>query len=72
MNTKDPRGYTPIHLAFEIGKWALIKQAVDGGADLTVVSPSGAGLRDFAEGLNRLALFDRLTMYLKRRASDTR
>ena len=72
MNITDPRGYTPIHLAFESGDWAKIENAINEGADLTVVTPSRADLRDFAEGLNRLALFERLTKHLERRASDTR
>lgn len=61
---KDKRGYLPIHLAFEKRSWAEIKRAVDGGAEITVLAPSGASLEEFAEGLGLSRLFKQLKIYV--------
>ena len=60
---RDKRGYWPVHLAFETRSWAEIKRAVDGGANITVLTPSGASLEEFAEGLGLSDLFRQLEDY---------
>lgn len=61
---KDKRGYLPIHRAFEKRSWVEIKRATDGGAELGVLTPSGANLEEFAEGLGLSNLFQQLKNYV--------
>ena len=63
-DTRDKRGYFPIHIAFETRGWIEIKHAVDEGANLAVLTPSGANLEEFAEGLGLSHLFRKLKSYV--------
>ncbi len=65
IDEKDRRGYTPMHRAFECGRWGDVKKLVDCGARVDVIAPSGASLKDFAKGLKRAGLYQRLVQYTK-------
>lgn len=65
---KDKRGYQPIHLAFKKRSWVEIRRAVDGGAEITVLAPSGASLEEFAKGLGLSHLFKQLKIYVSRKS----
>ncbi len=69
IDAKDRRGYFSIHRAFETRNWGAIKRAFDSGANLNVLSPSGANLEEFADGLGLSGLYRRLKEYALSRKS---
>jgi len=65
VNETDRQGYKPIHRAIASGEWKKIKKLADKGASIDVIAPSGASLKDFAEGLRKAELYSRLLRYRK-------
>jgi len=63
IDEKDKRGYSHMHRAFQTRDWGAIKEAYDSGAELNVLTPSGATLEDFADGLGLSELFLKLQVY---------
>ena len=65
IDEKDTRGYTPLHRAFQEGNWEQVRTIVNKGAKLNVLTPAGASLKDFAEGIGQASLYQRLKRFLE-------
>ncbi len=68
-NGVDSRGYTTLHQAFRKGTWTAVKRAANGGAPLDTLTPSGTSLKDFAQGLGHLDLYNQLVIHVKGKKS---